>query len=115
MEAYADYNFYKENFKGAIIPDSSFDNLSLQASYYIDSITLGRIGAIVNDNVKMATCAAAEALFKYRLNEGKSSESVGKVSITYSNKSTEAKKMNAAVLPYLMNTGLMSRIIPSRG
>lgn len=59
---YADYEFYTTEYFGTAISVTDFPALCRQASGYIDRITYGRLkhGAPVTDEVRMATCAAAE-------------------------------------------------------
>lgn len=119
MEAYVDYSFYSNTFKGSTIPDAAFEQCALRASRHIDLITFGRIQDFgVSDeiliDVKLATCAAAEALYKVGQHDDVASETVGKVSVTYKDNSVEGS-MTSAVEPYLFKTGLLSRCIPNRG
>lgn len=116
MEAYIDYNFYKNRYKGSTIPEAAFDEIALRATAYIDYLTFNQI-KIATDDIKMATCAAAEAGYKFSLKEDISSERVGKVSVTYGGRRrmTAEKKMKEAATVYLTKTGLLSRQIPVRG
>lgn len=42
---YADYDFYKNNYKGSAIPDApSYDRAAIEAGAYLDYITRNRIG-----------------------------------------------------------------------
>lgn len=109
MEAYADYTFYKKDYKGASIPESAFDRLALEASFFIDYITLDRIEEPVIDKVKLATCAVAEVIKQHEKNDGKSSETVGKHSVTYNTKGTVDRRKISAATVYLANTGLLYR------
>ncbi|MCO7121919.1 hypothetical protein NIA71_08140 [Ihubacter massiliensis] len=110
LAGYTDYGFYKDRYLGQIITEPAFSALSLKASYFIDMVTFHRIDhESVTDDVKMAVCAAAEVILKHEESSGKSSESVGKLSITYDTRKTEEKKMYAAIQPYLAHTGLLYR------
>ena len=60
---YADYIYYKSEFKSDRIPSSLFDKYILQASYEIEKLTLGRARADI-DQVKKATCAIADILYQ---------------------------------------------------
>lgn len=115
---YVDYNFYTDDYKGTLIPESAFDNLELKASYFIDSITFNRIvgSGEISGDVAFAICAVAEVINKITANGGiKSSETIGNHSITYLNNSSsngtlsENKMMYDAAYPYLVNTGLLYR------
>ena len=105
---YADYGFYRDKYLGQIIPELSFDALALKSSYFINMVTFHRIDPdSVPDDVRMAVCAAAEVILKHEESGGKSSESVGKLSVTYDTRKTAEKKMYAAIQPYLADTGLL--------
>ena len=113
---YVDYEFYRDNYKGTLIPESSFDNLELKASYFIDSITFNRIvkSGEISEEVAFAVCSVAETINK--INDGnKLSETIGDYSVTYQNNNSsnsavsENKKMYDAAYPYLINTGLLYR------
>lgn len=108
MEAYTDYDFYREQYFGSSIPEQAFGSLAVRASSYVRYITFNRIEEIADD-VQMATCAAAEAIYKNEQNDGKSAETIGKHSVTYNTKGTAEKKIQSAVAPYLANTGLLYR------
>ena len=60
----ADYDFYKNTFKGADIAPYDFDRLVLRANAYLDSIAICVLPD--NDIVTMAQCAVAE---QWRKNE----------------------------------------------
>ena len=109
MEAYADYEFYTKEYKGSTIPEKAFDGLALKASFFIDYITFNRVKAPVIDQVKLAVCAVAEEIQKHEKNDGKSSESVGKHSVTYNTKGTVDRKKISAANMYLAHTGLLYR------
>lgn len=94
MEPYVDLIYYNTEFKGTIIPESSFDRVAREASRKVGYFTCGRI-----DNpttcVKDATCSIAELLYEQaKLKSGligsannKSiiSETMGPRSVTYEN------------------------------
>ena len=107
---YADYNFYKNKYKGTTIPETAFEELVTKAGFFIDSITFNRIKEPVEDKVKMASCAVAEEIHKQNTDKGVASEKVGNYSVAYITDSykPEKKMYNAAAL-HLVNTGLMYR------
>ena len=116
MEAYADYNFYKDMYKGTAIPQSDFARLATQASFFVNRCCFNRIDEVIlndsemSEKIKRATCAVAELSHKYEKYGDISSESVGKVSTTYNvkYKSIELGKTDAVNM-YLKDTGLMYR------
>lgn len=118
--AYANFEYYKNSFKGSIITDSTtFNSMSEKATDYINSVTFDRITE-VNDKIKRCCCALAETiLYKSDLDSGKviESEKNGSYSVTYAkntntNASTDSayqKRLKSICLKYLGNTGLMYR------
>ena len=115
---YADYEFYKDEYKGTLIPESAFNNLELKASYFIDSITFNRIveSGKLSEEVSYAVCSVAEVIKKIEDDGGiKSSETIGNHSVTYQNNNSsngtlsENKLKYEAAYPYLVNTGLLYR------
>jgi len=108
--AYADYDFYKQNYMGTVIPESSFPQVAQRASEYINAITLGKATAQLQtyeNEIQMATCAVAE---DYYLNRDSDkhiiSESVGGHSVTYDRAITSKTKRNSCKM-YLWDTGLL--------
>lgn len=114
--AYADFNYYKDVFKGSSITDiATFDNLSERATEYLNSVTFGRIDDIT-DNIKRCCCALAEQInLDNTLQSGKliSSEKNGNYSVSYNVPSSVATehyhKMHTICNQYLGCTGLMFR------
>lgn len=71
MKPYADYAFYAEIYGGDEIPEEKYEIAALNASQYIKYITLGRSERYSGNELKYATCAAAEAYAKaYDLTSG---------------------------------------------
>ena len=106
-----DYNFYRETFKGVVIPNETAFNSSVnEAIAYIDRLTRGKCEklASIPIGVDMAVCAVAGIIY----NESKStvtSESVGNHSKTYavtSQADRERDKIRKARV-YLARTGLL--------
>lgn len=121
MRQYADFDFYKDTFRGTVLNDKgSFDRMAIEASFYINEITLGRIDEPVIDEVKMATCAVAEIVHSEYVQQNDdqvASESVGPHSVSYVKKTKttqefEKEKIRKARM-YLRDTGLLYRGIPS--
>ncbi len=111
--AYATYEFYQDSFGGNAIPQADFDHFAKRASDYIDLVTLGRAAVYsdVEDLLKKACCAVAEAI---KLNEeggGVVAESVGKITRNYAagvtNTPNEEERLSIAVCRYLTHTGLL--------
>lgn len=108
---HTDYNFYKEIFKGAVIPDEATFNSSVnEAIAYIDRFTRGKCNnlASIPDGVNMAVCAVAEVIHK-ESNSTITSESVGNHSRTYAvttQADREREKIRKARI-FLSRTGLL--------
>lgn len=114
--AYADFNYYKDVFKGSSITDvATFDNLSEKATDYINSVTFDRI-IEVNDKIKRCCCALAEQINldnNYQNGKIVSSEKNGNYSVSYAVPSSVAtehyRKIHTICNQYLGRTGLMFR------
>lgn len=113
--AYADYQFYKNQYFGSTIAESDFPRLAERASAYIDNITMGRsvVYAEKRDELKKACCAVAEAYLKNEQGGGVVSETVGKLTRNYaagiSNTMTERQRLYTAATQYLGMTGILYR------
>jgi len=113
---YADYRYYRDEFRGKLIPETDFDRAAMSATQYINNVTFGRIGSNVTEAVKNACCAVAEVYYSGsvspRAASGITSEKVGNHSVSYSaaeNISTQAKRLRSAVKLWLGSTGLLYR------
>lgn len=113
---YADYNYYKNDFHGSLVPEECFERNALQATQYIDNVTFGRVGSDVTNAVRNACCALAEVYYSGsvspRAASGVTSEKVGDYSVSYSaaeNVSTQQKRLKSAVKLWLGSTGLLYR------
>lgn len=95
MNKYIDYKFYQEVFGGKLSSED-FSLYEFKARKFIDTITFNRINeSNLNDDIKMAVCITLEKLKKYDDEVSfKSSESVGKRSVSYSESLVEKFKEN---------------------
>ena len=109
--AYATYEFYTETYKGNAIPSAEFGRLVTRASSYIDNITGGRASSYsIDDAVKMAACAVAEAWQTNEQGGEVASQSVGSWSRSYAIKAkSNEQRLYDAVSMYLSSTDLFSR------
>lgn len=59
---YADYAYYTDSYHGSAVTEQEWPRLSIQASAYLDMITMGRIQRLkeIPDAVKNAVCAVVE-------------------------------------------------------
>lgn len=127
--AYANYEFYTNQFFGDSISGTDFPRLAMRASYFLDYYTMGKAKKNPDaQELKMACCAVAE---QYKTIEAakkavsdsiggagvKKSETVGSYSVSYADGEENAKSVisdastslvNAARL-YLAGTGLLYR------
>jgi hypothetical protein len=124
MDTFVDYDFYSSAvYGGTLLDESSFDSLSVRASYMVNTHTFGKAETVIEEDtdtekieaVKMAVCAVAEVLKAHATGQQAqiSSESVGGHSVSYAvnaNK-TESQKCLGAMKPYLISTGLLSRVV----
>lgn len=68
--AYADYDFYKNEYFGEFVPESDFPRLSSRASDYLDTITYERLVDGLPSNqrsqakIKKAVCAMCDILYQ---------------------------------------------------
>lgn len=113
---YVDYQYYRDEFRGKLIPEPDFDHAAMLATQYINNVTFGRIGSGVTDAVKNACCAVAEVYYSGsvspRAASGVTSEKVGNYSVSYAaaeNSGTQQKRLKSAVKLWLGATGLLYR------
>lgn len=105
---YADYTYYKDEYKGTI-PEDEFDRLSRQASTYLNRITFNRAKSTSVEELKDACCAIADVFYQNEQDGGEViSQSVGSWSKQFasSGKTLDQKLYNTAEM-YLAMTGLM--------
>ncbi|WP_195337062.1 hypothetical protein [Paraclostridium bifermentans] len=95
MNKYVDYKFYQEVFGGKLSSED-FSLYEFKARKFIYTITFNRINeSNLNDDIKMAACITLEKLKKYDDEVSfKSSESVGRHSVSYSESLIEKFKEN---------------------
>lgn len=109
MVEYIKYDYYSGTYKGTV-PSNKFEQLLIKASSYIKERTFSRININnVPEEVKYATCLIIDKIYEYdnkiRQVGIKKSESVGKVSITYTDKE-DLKKELKEELNEILNTYL---------
>ncbi|CEN87353.1 hypothetical protein [Paraclostridium sordellii] len=95
MDKYIDYKFYSEVFGGKL-SSKDFSLYEFKARKFIDTITFNRINENnLNDDIKMAICISLDKFKKYDDEISfKSSESVGKHSVSYSEELVKNFKEN---------------------
>ena len=124
MKPYADYTFYVEKYGGDLIPDRKYGVAALNATQYIKYVTLGRSEKYAGEELKYATCAAAEAYaLTYNLTSGKNaagqikSENTDGYSVSYVTQAKDGesqedlfrRKAYPLIKQWLGGTGLLNR------
>lgn len=113
---YADYDFYKTQYYGALT-EAEFLSASVEAEAYVNMITFGRVKDLetVPDEVKFAVCAVADEIQrgrKTRTTGNIKSESNDGESITFGDAMSDEEcqaNMHRKAEMYLGNTGLLYR------
>ena len=110
--AYADFDYYSNDFLGFLIPAAQFGYYAARASEYLDNLTLDQIPSPVPEAVRLACCSVAEVC--YRLDTGGriSAEKAGDYSVSYEKAGTEGSRreqLRQAAMVYLADTGLVYR------
>lgn len=118
--AYVDSDYYKNTYRGSVIPDDEIDNKLEIASDDIDSLTYNRIIGIgfdklttfQQDKIKKAVCLQAEFIYQYAdfINLPVDSYSAGSVSLSFGKESNGVKTPDK-VMNYLNQTGLTCRTL----
>lgn len=130
MSNYIDFDYYKETYKGNIVPQEIFDKFATKASGKVRNIIFNRDISIFENVVKNATCSVVDILYNQYLNQEKlkgiitgtdkivTSEKVGDWSRNISNISIDELKqfasdeyteslINNTLEDYLLSTGLL--------
>lgn len=119
MKPYCDYKYYIETYKGKEVPETEFEHLSIKASMKVRTRTFERAdntSGKSNEAVKLCTCFLIDKIKEYdeliktskRQNNVKS-ESLGKWSKTFENKSSKElqedleKEEEKIIIEYLAN------------
>ncbi len=118
MKPYCDYNFYKNTYQGNM-PETDFEHLSIKASMKIRARTFERADNTsekANEAVKLCTCFLIDKINEYdeliktsKKQNNVKSESLGKWSKTFENKSSKElqedleKEEEKIIIEYLTN------------
>lgn len=117
MTNYADFAYYQDTYKGAVLDAASFDLYARKATRIIKQYTFGRVKDDgIPEVVKMCCCELAEAEYKHEKsgdNGNIASEKVGDYSVSYISKETQEQQHNSKVYKilalWLADTGLLYR------
>lgn len=114
--SYADFDYYTNTYKGAVLDTASFDLYASKATQLIRLHTFNRIkDDNIPDEVKMCCCELAEEIYKHeKENSGNiASEKVGEYSVSYVDKEKEETifrgKCVSIIYNWLGMTGLLYR------
>jgi hypothetical protein len=115
---YVDSEYYKNTYKGILIPDNEISNRLETASDSIDDLTYNRITAIgfenltsfQQDKIKKAVCIQADFLYQYGdyMNLPVDSYTAGSLTLSLGNNGI---KTPGSVANYLRQSGLTCRIL----
>ena len=119
--AYVDYQYYKDEFNGAVLEESNSKQRLERASDQVDSLTFNRIRAkgfdnlteFQKDRVKKAVCIHAEFIEQYGdyIDTPLSGFSAGSTSVSFNTNKVNGITTTQEVLNYLNQTGLTCRRI----
>lgn len=108
MEAYADYQFYKQEYSGAAIPENRFKGAALKATAYMKQVLGDKDIAGHEEAVKMAMCEVAEVSYLKDVGAGKRSENNDGYSVSYETTRQLKRERYSALVLWLGNTGLLN-------
>ena len=117
MIYYADFAYYTDTYKGAVLDAASFDLYSMKATLIIRQHTFNRIeDDNIPDDVKMCCCELAELIYshdKTKTGNGIASEKVGDYSVSFVNTldivTLNKSKQTEIINNWLLMTGLLYR------
>ena len=116
MTNYADYAYYTDTYKGAVIDAASFLRYSMKATQQIKLNTFGRVDKDnIPEEVKMCCCELAELIFRADKEDTKgiASEKVGEYSVAYTSPEAREKQLSKSTANIINNwlamTGLLYR------
>jgi hypothetical protein len=116
MTTYADYAYYTDTYKGAVIDAASFPLYARKATQKIKLHTFSRISEDnIPDEAKMCCCELAEAIYKHEAtdNGNVASEKVGEYSVSYVDRQKldemHNEKCAEIINNWLVMTGLLYR------
>lgn len=113
---YADYAYYTDTYKGAVLDAASFPLYARKATQLIKLHTFNRIKEDnIPDEAKMCCCELAEEMYKHDKGDAGNiaSEKVGEYSVSYVDKekaeTQHRGKCKEIIYNWLINTGLLYR------
>lgn len=115
QKPYADFDWYKSDYFGTVVPEEAFPSFAMKASYLVDGLTAGNLQPLdtAPDCVKDAVCAAVEKLYRFEQSPAREikSENNDGYSVTYADTSEEKALDDAKteIRLYLSTSGLLFR------
>lgn len=116
MTTYADYTYYTDTYKGAVLDAASFPLYALKSTQKIKLHIFDRVDKDnASDEVKMCCCELAELIYKHEKedNGNVASEKVGEYSISYVDKQKIESAFRGQCIEIIYNwiadTGLLYR------
>ena len=116
MVNYADFDYYTNTYKGAVLDTASFDTYARKATQNIILHTFGRIPENnVPEAAKMCCCELAEEMYKHDKGDvgNIASEKVGERSVSFVDKEKAEAifwgKCTSIIYNWLATTGLLYR------
>ena len=119
--SYVDYQYYKDEFNGAVLDESNSKQRLERASDQVDSLTFNRIRAkgfdnlteFQKDRIKKAVCIHAEFIEQYGdyINMPLNGFTAGSISVNFNAQKVNGITTTQEVLNYLNQTGLTCRRI----
>lgn len=110
---FADFEFYKNSYNGKVFKELyEYNRFGIEASGWIKSAILQNVPSGNNENiVKLLECKIADLIYNLEntASVGKSSESVGAYSVSYTAEKEKEKKeaIYSLIKTYLGSTGLL--------
>lgn len=111
MVALVTYDYYKNIFAGADIPEEVFPRYALYASMEIRNRSLGMIQSLIPewaDEIQVTACQVAEICYERdNVNRNVKSETNDGDSITYNDARNFSEEINECIVTNLWMTGLL--------
>jgi len=100
-----DFDYYKNNFLGTLVPCDKFYHIEKKACVYVKNAILNKNSDITE--VKDAVCAVCELIYNEEKRNGIKSENNDGYAVTYFDNPSFTQKVNDVITIYLATTGLM--------
>lgn len=102
MHNMPDYGFYTDVYAGTMLKPGTFSQMLRQAVRWLEMLEQRcRVVAYGPESRKMALCAAAEELYRYRTTERIAQSAIGSVSIRYEKSEPLSRRLLQSVAGYL--------------